>query len=530
MAGAALDLEQPLRLLWLLLLPLLYLLARPPRPRNALLTAHLRQWLEARARLQRRPLRFRRLRFLLLVLAFLALVLAHAGSHIGSRPGAEELVILVDTSASLGARGPEGSSAWDELRDRLQQQLAQVPAHIPVRVALCGSTVRLHRGRTAAALVDEVPAGALAVDMGALAVQLQEQDTHRLAVWSLTDGRGPGARVEAGAVTVVGAPADNAGIVAVAVADAWPLPEIEVTVTVKNLGRQPARRQLVVSGGVLAAPPQGLELLPGRQEMVKLALRRSLGGEVRLELRGSQDALAADDRVTIQVPAPPAPEIAVYSDTPNNIVLEAAADTLAEESGGRVVASSSATTAGFLLVDGGSMPTLRPGVRALTFGTWLGTAPAGPEVTVESPGGLDWDRQDPITRGLDLSGLRVERCLRRGFGLPGQALVRAAQQDLIVVAETQEGASVHAAFRLRDSNFALLAAFPQFLRRCYVRAYGTKAKARIAAGLLDARESDLAAGERPDARPLPAFHTLPTPLAVPLLLLALALLVVRIYV
>ena len=532
MAGAYLVLDQPERLLWLLLLPVLYLLARPPRPRRALLTAHLRQWLQARARLQRRPLRFRRLRFLLLVLAFVAMVLAHGGSRVGGRPGATELVVLVDTSASLAAQGKDGVSAWEELCRHLHEQLAKVPGHIPVRVGLCGEELVLRRGRPAPLGLDTMPQGGLAVDMAALAAQLQRQDPdHRLAVWSLTDGRGQNARITTGAVTLVGAPLDNVGIVGVTVADAWPLPDIRVTATVQNLGQHAATVELAVAGGVLPVPARELQLLPRQPQVVELALRRGAGGELRLELRGHQDALALDDSVLMQIPAPPAPEIAVYSDTPDNAFLRAAADTLAAESGGRIVDSIGATKAGFLLVDGGSMPTLRPGVRALTFGTWLLAAPAGADATLESPAILDWNRQDPITKGLDLSGLRIHRCLRRGFSLPGHSLLRSAQQDLIVVAETAETASVHAAFRLQDSNFALLAAFPQFLRRCYVRAYGRQVKARIAPdNLLDAAESDLSGGDRPEARPLPVFETPATPLAVPLLLLALLLLAIRIYV
>ncbi len=526
MVGAYLD--QPERLLWLLLLPVFYLLARPPRPRGTLLTAHLRQWLKARERLRRQPLRFRWLRFLLLVLAFVAAVLAHAGSRVGGRDGATELVVLVDTSASLQARGPTGRSAWQELRQRLQEQLRAVPAHIPIRVGLCGSELKLHRGPQPQRFLPATPRGRLGVDMAALAQQLQGQDDGSLAVWSLTDGLGAGTKVTTGAVTVVGAAADNVGIVGVTVDDAWPLAEIGLQVTVKNLGRQAVVCELEPTGAVLPVSSRRLHLAPGQQQVVEFSLQRAAGGQLRVEVRGHQDPLSLDDRVVIQIPAPPAPEIAIYP--PDNPMLQAAAQALADESGGRVVDSRGAIKAGFLLVDGGQMPSLAPGVRAVTFGTWLRSEPAPKDAMVLSPLVLDWDRQDPITQGLDLSDLQVQRCLRRGFSLPGRALLRGAQQDLIVVAETAETASVHAAFRLGDSNFALLAAFPQFLRRCYVRAYGRKAQAQVAEGsLLDAAESDLAGDERPAARPLPEFQVPATPLAVPLLLLALLLLAIRVY-
>ena len=64
------SLSSPERLWWLVaLLPLLYLLAQPPRPRQALFTAHASQWQRALQQLKRRPPRFRALRWLLLSLS-----------------------------------------------------------------------------------------------------------------------------------------------------------------------------------------------------------------------------------------------------------------------------------------------------------------------------------------------------------------------------------------------------------------------------------------------------------------------------
>ena len=51
------DLTDPERLWWLLLLPVLYFLARPPFPRRVVSTPHMVQWTRAQERLGRRPVR-----------------------------------------------------------------------------------------------------------------------------------------------------------------------------------------------------------------------------------------------------------------------------------------------------------------------------------------------------------------------------------------------------------------------------------------------------------------------------------------
>ena len=71
--------ERP-ELLWgLAALPLLWWLARPPRPRRVLLSAHLEQWQLAMRALRRRPPRGSTLRLLLLALALIGATVAAAG-------------------------------------------------------------------------------------------------------------------------------------------------------------------------------------------------------------------------------------------------------------------------------------------------------------------------------------------------------------------------------------------------------------------------------------------------------------------
>ena len=127
---------------WLLILPLLYLLARPPFPHRIVATAHMAQWLRAQERLGRRRIRFRRLRFLLLVCAFTLAVVAYAGPRLGELSGPIRLTVLLDASASMAA-GTELASPWTEAVELVQDQLSVLPEHIEVRLARFGDGVEV---------------------------------------------------------------------------------------------------------------------------------------------------------------------------------------------------------------------------------------------------------------------------------------------------------------------------------------------------------------------------------------------------
>ena len=143
---------------------------------------------------------------------------------------------------------------------------------------------------------------------------------------------------------------------------------------------------------------------------------------------------------------------------------------------------------------------------------------------------VDWDRQDPLTAGLDLADLRIDHALS-GILPPGKPLIFGERGPLMVLVEGVDRATIHTAFRMSDSNIGLLPAFPQLLRRSLSRAYGQPACPRaLAPRLLTPAESDLrGGGRRPRDRPLPSFGRPGSSLAVVLLLLALLAMAVRVY-
>lgn len=527
-------LSRPENLLWLLLLPVLFWLSRPQPPRQVALTPHLALWLRARARLGRRAIRFRWRRFLLLALAFGTTVLALCGPTHGGREGPRALAIVLDASTSMGAGAPD--SPWSRARALIEERLHDLPAHVVAQIALCGAEVRVLTGSTEEliAQLDVAPAGAGAVDLDDLVASLASSAS-RVAVWTITDGLGPTAPPRAGALTVLGAPAANAGFTAVHVADAWPLPELAIDAELHNFADAPREVRIAAEGGVAAAPPIAVTIPAGGTERVTLALRRTTGGRLRVSFEGAADALAADDAVEIDLAPPPPADIAVLADSDAGPWIQRAAQALARTTGGQVVPGGGKGRVGFLMVEGGILPDLGAGARSLTFGTRQSTHELTEADMVLQPRVVDWDRTDPLTRDLDLSELWVAASLRADFlgAEDGKPLLFGEHGPLLVAEETPAGYSVHASFRLSDSNLALLPAFPQLVRRTFARAFGAAAGPRLSpANLLDARESRLQRLAPPAAyvdRPLPEFGAPGTSLAVPLLVLALAAVALRVY-
>ena len=499
------TLQHPEFLWALLALPLLWWLSRPPQPRRQLLTAHLQQWQLAMRALRRRPPRGSWLRFLLLAVALAAASLAAAGPMLAAAPGPDRLVVLLDGSASMAAVR-DGRSAFDRATAAIRARLREVPDHVEVTLLRCGGDLRRRHGAAARAASDlGAPSGPLAVDLIELAASLQDE---RTVVWTVTDGQGQERLPSEGALSVFGASGDNAAIAGVRVRDAWPLPELEVAVDVVVHAAVARPATLVaagaIDGGELRRP---LTWRSGQLETVRLPLQRSAaGGELRLQVELDGDVQAVDDARVVRLPPLPAPRIAVLADAEAGPFAAVAAQALADEVRGEVVAPATGGEVGLLLVDGGVVA-IEPGaVRAMTFGARLGEQDQ-PELW-PSPQQVDWAREHVVTRGLDLSELRVARAWR-GLLPDGEPLLWAdddgVRRPLCVLVDGPAGASLHFAFRLQDANLPLLAAFPQLLRRGFVRSYGEAAEALVDSAPLPAGEQDLRLAARAADRPLPRF-------------------------
>ncbi len=531
------------RLWWLLaVLPVLFWLAQPPRPRRVLVTAHRSQWLLAQAALQRRPARFRALRWLLLSLAAVGGVMATAEPTVARGTGPARLVVLLDGSASM-ARRIGAQSAFELAVAQVRRELANVPDDVTVEV-LRWSNGGLARwsGAAARALADPGrPGGELPALLSDLAVgALSVPDT---AVWVVTDvTTDPAPLPAAVAVTRLGGalPADNAAIAAVAVDDRWPAAALHLDIDVASFATAPLHGAVRVRGAIAAAAPAAIELAPGGRVHVAFDLQRAAaGGDLVVALDVPGDQLALDDVWSMPLPALPVPRIAVQADEAGAGFARKAARALADAVGAEVVAAAPGEQVGFLITEGG-VATLPAGTAPLIS---FGTAAAVGGAVWPAPQVADWARAQPLLVGLDLSELVVDHALRDALP-PGEPLLLgtagsgaglpAGTAPLAVVVQGPQATSVHFAFRLQDSNLGLLPALPQLLLRAYRLGHGRPpggGAAGVPTAPLALVESDLRpAGTLPATgpdRPLPPFWLPARDLGPWCLLASLALLAIR---
>lgn len=511
------------QLLWLaVVVPLMWWWSLPPRPVQVQWTAHLVQVERALAALRRRPPRLARWRFVLLVLAAVATALAAARPVWHGTDGAARLVVVLDGSASMAARGGDGRSAWQTAQQRVQTVFAELPDAVEVTVLRAGGSLLRRHGAAARALHElGAPDGSLAVDLPAAVAALATDE--RTAVWTLTDGQGQSALPTHGALTVLPHAGPNAALLAVRLVDNWPLPQLEVEVDVVAFADGEVTAELRVEGAVGQPAVQSVSLPAGERRTVAFGLARTPpGGNLEVAVAVAGDRLPADDRATVPLAPLPAPRIAVLAaeDGLGPTFAKAAAQALAAEVAGTVVDAAVGAEVGLLLVDGGRVPFVPGAARALTFGTELVGSQAVVGKTAgepwRSPGSLGWDRRSALGLGLDLSELRIDRAFP-GLLPEGEVFLwsdetppgeRGAEGPvpLAVVCGDGSRASVHFAFRLADSNLPLLAAFPQLLRRGFVRCHGL-AQPPAWRAVPPPGEQDLRDAATAEDRPLPKFAT-----------------------
>lgn len=534
----ALTFAAPWQWLWLALLPLLWWWSLPPRPRQPHWTPHLAQYQAALVALRRRPPRVGWLRFLLLAVAVAGAVFTLAAPRWRGAAGARRLVVVVDASASAKARDAAGRAAFDELMQALDRGFAHVPPQVEVTLLRAGGPLLRRHGASARWRQDlGAPAGERSADLVELASTVAALP--ETAVWTLTDGQGQVALPEVGALTVAPRAASNAAVLRVEVEDRWPLPGLSLAVTLiafprpagDGAGASPVAVNVRLAGAAVTPQLQALELPLGQPTTATFELTRlAAGGELEVAIELPGDALPDDDRWRAWLPPLPAPRISVLAAEPASPFAAAAAAALAGEVGGEVVPAVAGEAVGFLLVDGGET-VLQPGaVRAITFATRCRdglTATAPPPAPAPPPRQLAWARELPLGAGLDLSELVVQQAAPSL--LPSGEVFLWAEDGadrvpLGVVVDGDERASVHFGFRLADSNLPLLAAFPQLLRRAFLRCHGGGANLRVLDPAPAAGEQDLRQPATAPDRPLPTFAVPDLDLSpVGLLLVALAL-------
>jgi hypothetical protein len=426
-----------------------------------------------------------------LVLEALAIVaLALSFSRPATRGGpipSEHVAIVVDASASMAAKGPDG-------RTRLAD--AQAAARgIVRRLAPGASALLIQAGRDPKVLspweqdprrlegaILRLRAGDVEGDLGralALGTSHLKGRPGRVRLFVVTDlalAR-PDALAHVGVpleLVKVGTPVDNAAIVRVDVGrrrGERGQDLVEAFALVRNFGK--SRRSLFVtlSQRNVASPlaSRRVDLAPGEQAPAVLSFEGSSGDQgMGLVVDISpKDALPADDRAYLRVPAGRRLPVVLAPKSRDSWLARAlASDPDVELFGAEVEALSTSDIPrdAFVVVDG-ACPKPLPGGDFLLVNPGPGTC-YGAKVTepLEQPVVTSWVESDPRLRFVTFDGVTIARA--RGLIPDGRAaaLVVAQKSTLIADVSGAGRTGTLVGFDVGESTWPLRASFVLFIR------------------------------------------------------------------
>lgn len=304
------SLLEPGALAWLALLPVLVLLwLMKLRRREARVSAGF-LWEQA-AREARVDSFSRRLQanllLLLQLLAAILLALAMARPYLEvASASAPEVAVLVDTSASMGARR-NGSTRFEEARAQARRLLASAPANAQVLLGSYDGTARVlapfsrDRSEAMRALERLAPRDVAGDARAGRALAASILASRPRAEAFLVGDRPPAAPVPDRLRFVdCGGPAANLAFFALRAARSRE-GSFTLVAGLRNHGSEPEQRELEIRrGGVLVAARR-VGLSPGARESVRFRLPAEGDPVVEARLAGT-DALAVDDRAWTILP------------------------------------------------------------------------------------------------------------------------------------------------------------------------------------------------------------------------------------
>jgi Ca-activated chloride channel homolog len=470
----------PLAFLWLgLAVPLLLLyflkVRRQPRRISSVLlwtSAHRDQ--QASALFQRMhwdPL----LWLQILALLLLALALARPTVTLQGK-GADRLILVLDTSASMKARDVGGGTRFREAQRRAVGLIDEAGRGAEIMVIEAGaqSVIRTPFTRDrdlAKRAVYSLEARAQPNHMSEAirtALALVPAIDPRVRIQVLTDGAFDPAQVRefpdprVGWVPVGGG-AKNVGITQFAVRKSYyGIYDYQAFVSITNFSdeRMAFPLTLTIDGRKISEQPITLDPLVKRNVVIPFTLQA--GGTVRVEA-GVEDDLADDNVVYGIIPEPRKLRVLLVS--PGNLFLEKALKTdpqVVLET--KTPADYAGGMAGYdvVVLDSTSPAKIGAG-RFVLVNSTPGDVPIESLGTMQQPVVLDWVRTHPIMRFVDLSRVGVEEALRVRPLAAGKTLLESVGGPLIFLLEEPQRKAVWVGFDLFKTDLPLRVAFPLIL-------------------------------------------------------------------
>lgn len=412
------------------------------------------------------------------------------------------MTIVIDNSATMAARTPDGFTRWEHAvglaRGLLEQGSVDGEFLILDTSGQAPSTDPGDR-RSARAALDN-----LTVSLGASSQFPGFIETDG-PLYFISDGvlvRHAPAQAE---VVSVYDPADNVGITAFEVGSVPSVPlEYQAFLEITNASLGSKQVSVRLTGAGEGGLRETVTLEAGETRGRTVDLSGFDRGPVRATVTTDGDVFAADDVAFSFLPVRSRTRIALVS--PGGVFLQSA---LADEPRLRVATLSPQTfdpdvRADLYIFDRWAPEEPPPGPALLFLPPnvpWL-----APTVAVLSyPSVSGWDASHPLMRFVSLEDLRIERAVRLG-ARPGEAgtadvdvVIGTTELPLLIATEAPRKV-IRAAFALEDSNFPLQPAFPIFLSNVLSwmmdeQSAVPRSPGRIEVTLADAEVTDLEGAE-----------------------------------
>lgn len=408
-----------------------------------------------------------RLRWWISLLLALLIALAIAAALV--RPqlallggGAQQVVIVLDDSATLAAIASDGKTRFDHALARSRELIRAGGDGLFMIADTRGQIAMPHfepRDGALATLAKLTPGAGGRLQFP----QLSAGGEARRRIVLLTDGVAAIEVPQGVEIMSVYQVADNVGITAF---DVRPQPRdprrYQAFVEIYNASPNNKRVDLTLAGAGAASLQRTLQLAAGARATEVLDVSGYAAGPLRVSVDSSYDALPTDDVAFAYLP--PTRPLHVVLVTPGNAALERSLRVLPRLqltviAPGRYAARSGVDA----WIFDRFAPPEPPSAPALLFrptrADWL-PRPAG---DVRETAVASWSATHPVTENVSLRDVLVERTLHLRDTGRAQVIATDAAQRPLIVASNAGPRWVEVAFAMEDSNLALQAGFPALL-------------------------------------------------------------------
>ncbi len=423
----------------------------------------------------------------LLALILLALALGRPATRGGAITG-DHVAIIIDTSASMSAKGPDGKTRIERAKKSAHDVIRSLGPGADAMIVDAGRNALIaspldRDPRRLDAAVDSLRARDVEGDLGralAIASDRLRQLPGEKRIVVLTDGAlaHPDSLASATLpidVIRVGSPVDNVAMVRVDVRSgqdpATHHDQVQAFALIANYGDRERSVFVTLRQRNVSEPlaSRRLQLAPGERAPVVLTFEPAAGdaGTGLVMQLSPGDALSVDDRAYARVPAGRKIPVVMAPGNANPWFKRALlADPDVDLMGTSLAALPKADVPpDALVVVDGACPANAPGADLVILDPPAGrcrTSVVGKRI--DKPAITSWSKSDPRLRFLTLDGVELLSARRIETDGPADSLVRAREGTVISDISMPGRSATLVSFDVGDSNWPLKASFVLFVR------------------------------------------------------------------